>query len=115
MDSEEHNERNGTQLESLYSDLPALTLRRLSTGTMRTERNPVSYRAGVKSASANSDRQLRGRQQPTSLLLLKSQLVPVSLHTIPQLHPQLGLLLGRHGFPALLDAGEGGIRNGMIG
>jgi hypothetical protein len=41
--------------------------------------------------------------------------VPVNLHTIPQLHPQFGLLLGRHGLPALLDTGECGIRDGVLG
>lgn len=51
----------------------------------------------------------------TSLLLLKSHLVPVNLHTVTELHPQLGLLLGGHGLPALLNAGQSGVRDGVIG
>lgn len=41
--------------------------------------------------------------------------MPVHLHTVTQLHPQFGLLLGGHGFPALLDAGNGRVRDGMLG
>lgn len=41
--------------------------------------------------------------------------MPISLHTISQLHPQFSLLLGRHGLPALLDAGEGRVGNSMLG
>jgi hypothetical protein len=51
----------------------------------------------------------------TGLLLLKSQLVPVGLHAVPQLHPQFGLFLRRQSLPALLDAGEDGIGDGMFG
>jgi len=43
----------------------------------------------------------------TSLLLLQSELVPVGAHAIPQGHPQLGLLLGRHGLPSLLNVCKG--------
>jgi hypothetical protein len=46
----------------------------------------------------------------TGLLLLQSELVPVSAHAIPQGHPQIGLLLGRHSLPSLLD-----IRKGRVG
>lgn len=41
--------------------------------------------------------------------------MPVDLHAVPQLHPQLGLLLRGHGLPALLNTGECGIRDGMLG
>lgn len=44
-----------------------------------------------------------GSFEPTSLLLLHCELVPVDLHPIPKLHPQVGLLLRRHGLPSLLD------------
>lgn len=55
------------------------------------------------------------KEQHTGLLLLESHLVPVDLHAVPQLHPQLGLLLRGHGLPALLNTGECGIRDGMLG
>lgn len=116
VDDVEHDERSEGELGHLHGDPPALTLGGPGTGAVRTESNPVSYRAGVESASANSDRQRQlNASPPTGLLLVQSQLVPVSLHAVSQLHPQLGLLLGGHGFPALLDAGEGGIRDGMVG
>ena len=41
--------------------------------------------------------------------------MPVDLHAVPQLHPQLGLLLGGHTLPALLDASEGRVGDGMLG
>lgn len=41
--------------------------------------------------------------------------MPVNLHAVSQLHPQVGLLLGRHGLPALLNTGQGGIGDGMLG
>lgn len=41
--------------------------------------------------------------------------MPVNLHAIAELHPQLGLLLRRHALPALLDTGEGRVRDGMVG
>ena len=49
----------------------------------------------------------------TGLLLLQGQLLPVSLHAVPQRHPQIGLLLGRHVLPSLLDVGECRVGNGM--
>jgi hypothetical protein len=39
----------------------------------------------------------------TGSLLLKCQLVPATLHTISQCHPELSLLLKRHCLPSLLD------------
>lgn len=51
----------------------------------------------------------------TGLLLLEGHLVPVNLHTVTELHPQLGLLLRGHALPALLDAGQGRVRDGMVG
>jgi hypothetical protein len=48
----------------------------------------------------------RGSGPRTSFLLLQRQLGPVDLHAITQGHPQLGLLLRRHGLPALLDTGQ---------
>jgi hypothetical protein len=41
--------------------------------------------------------------------------VPVHLHTIPELHPQVGLFLGRQTLPALLDAGQRRVGNGVFG
>jgi hypothetical protein len=49
----------------------------------------------------------------TSFLLLHSHLLPVHLHAVPKRHPQVGLLLGRHVFPSLLDVGEGRVGNGV--
>lgn len=49
----------------------------------------------------------------SSLFLLHGQFLPVGLHAIPQSHPQVGLLLGRHVFPALLDVGQGRVGDGM--
>ena len=49
----------------------------------------------------------------TGLLLLQRQLVPVGLHSVPQRHPQLGLLLRRHGLPPLLDPGQRRVRDGV--
>jgi hypothetical protein len=52
----------------------------------------------------------RRESKRTSLLLLQSELVPVGAHAIPQSHPELGLLLGRHGLPSLLN-----VRKGRVG
>lgn len=41
--------------------------------------------------------------------------MPVDLHAVTERHPEVGLLLGSHGLPTLLDAGEGGVGNGMVG
>lgn len=41
--------------------------------------------------------------------------MPVNLHTVPELHPQISLLLRGHGLPALLDPGERRVRDGMLG
>ena len=49
----------------------------------------------------------------TSLLLLEGHLIPIDLHPISQGHPEIGLLLGRHALPSLLDVGEGGIADRM--
>lgn len=51
----------------------------------------------------------------TGLLLLDGHLVPVNLHAVPQLHPEVGLLLRGQSLPALLNTGECGIGNGMLG
>lgn len=51
----------------------------------------------------------------TGLLLLEGHLVPVNLHTVTELHPQLGLLLRGHALPALLDAGQGRVRDSVVG
>lgn len=51
----------------------------------------------------------------TGLLLLDGQLVPVSLHAVTELHPQVGLLLGGKTLPALLDASESRVSDGMVG
>lgn len=51
----------------------------------------------------------------TGLLLVEGHLVPVNLHTVAEVHPQLGLLLRGHSLPALLNTGEGGVRDGMVG
>lgn len=51
----------------------------------------------------------------TGLLLLEGHLVPVNLHTVTELHPQLGLLLRGHALPTLLDAGQGRVRDGVVG
>lgn len=56
-----------------------------------------------------------GRIVHTGLLLLEGHLVPVNLHTVTELHPQLGLLLRGHALPALLDAGQGRVRDGVVG
>ena len=45
----------------------------------------------------------------TGFLLHRGQLVPIDLHAVPQGDPQLGLLLGRHGLPPLLNVGQGGV------
>lgn len=50
----------------------------------------------------------------TGLLLLEGQLVPVDLHTVTELHPELGLLLRGHALPALLDVGEGRVGDSMV-
>lgn len=49
----------------------------------------------------------------TSLLLLHGQLFPVGLHAVPKRHPQIGLLLGGHVLPSLLDVGEGRVGDGV--
>ena len=65
-------------------------------------------------------RHMRARHQSarngivrTSLLFLHSQLLPVGLHAVPKRHPQVGLLLGGHVFPSLLDVGEGRVGDGV--
>lgn len=40
--------------------------------------------------------------------------MPVDLHTVTEVHPQLGLLLRGHALPALLDASDGRVRDGMV-
>ena len=57
----------------------------------------------------------RDTRKHTSLLLLNSHLMPVNLHTVPELHPQISLLLGGHALPALLNPGERRVRDGMLG
>ena len=51
----------------------------------------------------------------TSFLFLQCQLIPIHLHTISQLHPQLGLILWWQSFPSLLDSGQGRVGDGMGG
>jgi len=46
-----------------------------------------------------------------SFLLLRRQLHPISLHTIPQRHPQIRLLLRRHRLPPLLDIRQRWVRD----
>lgn len=55
------------------------------------------------------------RRLLTSTLLHGSQFRPGTLHAIPQGHPELGLLLGRHSLPPLLDVDEHGVGDGMGG
>jgi hypothetical protein len=55
----------------------------------------------------------RTRGIHTSFLLLQGHLLPVDLHAIPERHPQIGLLLGRHVFPSLLNVGEGRVGDGV--
>lgn len=50
----------------------------------------------------------------TGLLLLQGQVVPVNLHAVTELHPQLSLLLRRHGLPTLLDTSQGRVGDGML-
>lgn len=50
----------------------------------------------------------------TGLLLLEGQRVPVDLHAVTELHPELGLLLRGHDLPALLDVGEGRVGDSMV-
>lgn len=47
----------------------------------------------------------------TSFPFLQRKLMPVILHSIPQCHPQLRLLLRRHDLPPLLNARQRRIRN----
>jgi hypothetical protein len=49
----------------------------------------------------------------TGLLLLQGHLLPVDLHAVPERHPQIGLLLGGHVFPSLLNVGERRVGDGM--
>lgn len=49
--------------------------------------------------------------EPTGLLLLQGQITPAALHAIPQRHPEIGLLLGGHALPSLLNVLEGRVRN----
>lgn len=135
-DNAENNERGSDKLRGLEEYSPTLTLWRRRTRTMRTKRNPVRYKQkGRKKEirpvskeldsknpktptlpeAAKNGNEKKEKQTHTGLLLVKSQLMPVNLHTVPQLHPQLSLFLRRHGLPALLDAGKGRIRNGMFG
>ena len=51
----------------------------------------------------------------TSLLLLDRQILPIALHAIAQGHPEVSLLLERHALPALLNVGQGGLRDGVTG
>ena len=55
-----------------------------------------------------------GVKKLACFLLLPGHFMPIGLHSIPQLHPQLGLILRRHLLPPLLDVGEGGIGNGVF-
>ena len=53
-------------------------------------------------------------RQLTSLLLLHCHVVPIALHPVPQLHPELCLFLRRHRFPSLLDAGQQRVGDCML-
>lgn len=118
MDNVEDSARSRNELDDLREDLETLALGGLGTGAVRAESNPVGYQTTLSAPTPTNRRKKKILRIPgsrTSLLLLHGQLVPVRLHTVTQLHPQIGLLLGRHGFPALLDAGEGRVRDGMLG
>lgn len=41
--------------------------------------------------------------------------MPVNLHAVAEGHPELGLLLRGHTLPALLNAGESGVGDSMVG
>jgi hypothetical protein len=69
--------------------------------------DPAEHISLIATSCPSSDRRDSKR---TSLLLLQGELVPVGAHAIPQSHPQLGLLLGRHGLPSLLN-----VRKGRVG
>ena len=49
----------------------------------------------------------------TGLLLLQSHLLPIDLHTVPERHPKIGLLLRGHILPSLLDIGKCRVRDCM--
>lgn len=91
-DAPEREERHADTSDSVKENLLALTGRRNGAGTVGTEGDPVR-----------------------SLLLSKRELSPVGLHPIPQRHPQLSLLLRRHGLPSLLDVGQRRIGDGVGG
>jgi hypothetical protein len=54
-----------------------------------------------------------GGMPQTSFLLLHGQLVPVNLHSVPQGHPQIGLLLRRHALPSPLNVRECRVGNSV--
>lgn len=60
-------------------------------------------------------KQIPGAEALTGLLLLQRHLVPVNLHPVAQLHPQIRLLLRRHRLPSLLDTGQRWVGNGVFG
>lgn len=49
----------------------------------------------------------------TSFLLLQSHFIPVDLHAISQLHPELRLFLRWHAFPSLFNSGQGRVGDGV--
>lgn len=55
----------------------------------------------------------KARALRTGLLLLQGHLLPIDLHTVPERHPQIGLLLRGHILPSLLDVGKCWVGDGM--
>ena len=53
------------------------------------------------------------KSRHTGLLLLQGHLGPVNLHAVSEGHPEVGLLLRRHGLPSLLNVGEGRVGDGV--
>ena len=71
------------------------------------------YQPRVRHTPGRGAQWLCRRVLRTSLLLLHGQLLPVGLHAVPQRHPEVGLLLGGHVIPSLLDVGKGRVGDGV--
>lgn len=115
MDEVEQGDGDGAVLNDLDENPEVLSLGRLSARSVRSESDPVGYQPLTSAKLCHVAPGTIAVAIHTGLLLLESHLVPVNLHAVPELHPQIGLLLKGKTLPAFLDTGECGIGNGVLG
>ena len=73
-------------------------------------RNDLGSKKGIRDIPLR-----KASSKRTGLLLRQGHIVPINLHAVSELHPELCLLLRRHGLPSLLDTSNLRVGNGMFG